>query len=395
MAYPTAGAGAGREGLTITKEGERASRRVRVGFDGRALNSPAAGIRRYTRELIKALGKLDDPVELVMLGGDPDERVVPDMEHVREPPHPPTNAGWMLVGLPLAVARSGVDLLHAPAYTAPFWNPVPTVLTIHDVSYARHPEWFPYRRDALRRAFYRRSALSAALVVTDSEFSAGEIRAAYGIAGDRLVVVPLGVSHAFTERRPGRLPSGVRQPFLLHVGDLHDRRNLGVVLRAVLAVRAREPGLALVLAGVDRGLGDGLRRMAEEAGAADAVVLLGPVDEPTLRALYGGAAALTYPSLYEGFGLPLLEAMACGTPVLASRAASIPEVVGDAGILLDPHDHEAWADAVSRVVGERSLAETLSGAGRARASEFTWERTARRTLAVYRGVLGIPRDQPV
>ena len=162
----------------------------RVGFDGRALTSPAAGVRRYTRELLRALTRLALPLELVMLGGDARAERPQGIAHVSEPPHPPTNAGWMIVGLPLAMRRARVDLLHAPAYTAPFWSPAPVVLTIHDVSYARRPEWFPYRRDRLRRAFYRESALRATAIVTDSTFSAGEIEAAYGIAADRITVVP-------------------------------------------------------------------------------------------------------------------------------------------------------------------------------------------------------------
>ena len=127
------------------------------------------------------------PVLVVVLGGSP--RDVPEgVPHVAEPRHPPTNLGWTLVGLPIAARRARIDLLHAPAYTAPVGIRTPVVVTIHDVSYERHPEWYPYRRDRLRRAFYRASARSAARVLTDSAFSAAEIHAAYGIARDRIVV---------------------------------------------------------------------------------------------------------------------------------------------------------------------------------------------------------------
>lgn len=365
---------------------------LRVGFDGRALTSPAAGVRRYTRELLRALSRLSLPLELVMLGGDPLAERPLGIPHIGEPPHPPTNAGWMLVGLPLAMRRGKVDLLHAPAYTAPFWSPAPVVLTIHDVSYARHPEWFPYRRDRLRRAFYRRSALSASAVITDSTFSATEIRAAYGIASEQITVVPLGVDSVFSNadaRTPTMLPTGVAAPYLLHVGDLHERRNLSMLVRALVAARKAGGALSdlrLVLAGVDRGVGDGLARQATDAGVAEAVIRLGKVDEAALRALYRGAFALVYPSLYEGFGLPLLEAMASGTPVVAARAASLPEVVGDAGILLDPHDDAAWTGALLQLAADPGLASSLRTAGRKRAAQHNWDRTARATFEVYQRV---------
>ena len=365
---------------------------LRVGFDGRALTSPAAGVRRYTRELLRALSRLSLPLELVMLGGDPLAERPLGIPHIGEPPHPPTNAGWMLVGLPLAMRRGKVDLLHAPAYTAPFWSPAPVVLTIHDVSYARHPEWFPYRRDRLRRAFYRRSALSASAVITDSTFSATEIRAAYGIASEQITVVPLGVDSVFSNadaRTPTMLPTGVAAPYLLHVGDLHERRNLSMLVRALVATRKAGGALSdlrLVLAGVDRGVGDGLTRQATDAGVAEAVIRLGKVDEAALRALYREAFALVYPSLYEGFGLPLLEAMASGTPVVAARAASLPEVVGDAGILLDPHDDAAWTGALLQLAADPGLASSLRTAGRKRAAQHNWDRTARATFEVYQRV---------
>jgi len=363
--------------------------RLRVGFDGRALTSPAAGVRRYAHELLGALAALGEPLDLILLGGDPSVAGPPGATRVAEPPHLPTNVGWTLIGLPQAMSRGRVDLLHAPSYTAPFWAPAPVVLTIHDVSYARRPEWFPYRRDALRRAFYRRSALSATTVITDSTFSASEIHAAYGIRSERMVVVPLGVDASFHAGQEvgSALPTSVSSPFVLHVGDLHERRNLPMLVGAVLEAKRRSPVLAalsLVLAGVDRGVADSLLAMAAEGGAPNAVVVLGSVDEASLRMLYRHALALLYPSFYEGFGLPLVEAMACGTPIVASQAASIPEVVGDAGLLLDPARGGDWADAIVRLAAEPALAADLRARGLARAAGFTWKRTAEMTLDVYR-----------
>jgi len=363
---------------------------LRVGIDGRSFTSPAAGVRRYVQQLVPALLGLGEPLVIVALGGVA-AALPPGVAHVAEPPHPPTNLGWTLVGLPLAVARGDVDLIHAPAYTAPFMTRTPLVVTIHDVSYERHPEWYPYRRDWLRRSFYRRSARAAGRILTDSAFSASEIAAAYGIPSDRICVIPLGAAPGFAPADGvglTDLPPHVTAPFLLHVGDLHERRNLPMLVTAMLDARRRGcSSLSLVLAGVDRGVGDDLSALAANAGARDAVIRLGVVDDARLQVLYRAATALVYPSLYEGFGLPVLEAMASGTPVVASHAASIPEVLGDAGILLPPTDGAAWTDALVRVVTNESLRATMRTHGLSRATTFSWARTARMTYDAYRRTL--------
>jgi glycosyltransferase involved in cell wall biosynthesis len=340
--------------------------------------------------LTGALLALGEPLEIVVLGGRDSSAVPAGTRYVAEPPHPPTNLGWTLVGVPRAARRARVDVIHAPAYTAPFWAFSPVVLTIHDVSYERQPQWYPYRRDWARRAFYRRSASAASHILTVSRFSATEITAAYRIPMERITVTPLGVDEAFAPPDPAvplELSAGVSPPYVLHVGDLHERRNLPMLVEALLAARrAGAATLSVVFAGTDRGVGDAICRMAARADSPDAVVMLGPVAERRLRALYRGAAALVYPSLYEGFGLPLIEAMACGTPVIASAVTSIPEVVGDGGLLLDPADTSAWTMALLEVANDEHVRARLRAAGLRRAAYFTWERTARLTLEAYRRV---------
>ena len=270
-------------------------------------------------------------------------------------------------------------------------GPRPLVLTIHDVSYARHPEWYPYRQDALRRAFYRRSAKSADRIVTDSEFSRSEIVAAYDLDPASIHVVPLAPGPEFQPGPALPLPAGVPGRYLLHVGDMHVRRNLPMVARSVLMLRALDAAyrdLTLVLTGADYGGGEALREMSCTACEMPPIVFLGIVPGETLVALYRSAAALVYPSRYEGFGLPLLEAMACGTPVIAARTSSIPEVAGDAAVLLDPDDESAWREAIRRVVEDRAFSDSLRSRGLARAAEFSWSRTARETAEIYRELLG-------
>ncbi len=364
---------------------------MRIAFDGRALRSPAAGVRRYARELFGAIARLDSTLDVLAVGARADETVPAGVRAVPAAFWLPTNLGWSAAGLPLAVARSGCDVFHAPAYTAPLWDARPLVLTIHDVSYARRPEWTPRRAGVLRRAFYRASARRADCLVTDSAFSRDEIVAAYGVNAGRIHVVPLGVSAAVQVQA-----REAREAIVLHVGDLHRRRNLGVLLEAVLALRA-EPSLAavrLVLAGVDRGVLDGLRQRARAAGQPQALDYRGTPGDDELARLYGRAAVFGYPSLYEGFGLPVLEAMASGVPVVASSRGAVPEVVGDAGLVVAPEDARAWRDALRVVLTDADRARDLAARGSARAASFTWERAASATLAVYAAAIRSRRRHP-
>lgn len=360
---------------------------LRVGVDGRAFSSPAGGVRRYVSELYAAIAEHHPDVEVVAIGAPPDAELPAGMR--RRPAITfPTNLGWMAASIPLAARGAALDVYHAPAYTAPLWGVHPQVLTIHDVSYERRPEWNAYRNDPVRRLFYRVSAHVADRIVTDSAFSRTEITAAYGVPEHRIDVVPLAAGRAFT---PGPFdPAGItgrRAPYALHVGDLHIRRNVCTVLAAILAARrsdAGTAGLSLVCAGVDRGTRDALVTQAREAGDPEALAILGPVSEAVLVNLYRGASLLVYPSRYEGFGLPILEAMQCGIPVLGSRASSIPEVVGDAGILLDELDVEQWTAAITAVVSDPRMRADLSKKSIERAALYSWARTARETVAAFR-----------
>jgi glycosyltransferase involved in cell wall biosynthesis len=262
--------------------------------------------------------------------------------------------------------------------------PCPVVLTLHDVVYARRPEWYPGRLDPVRRWFLRSSAQGADRIVTDSAFSRDEIVAAYGIPPERISVVPLAAGRSFSPE-----PGCARHLTVLHVGDLHTRRNLPMLLDVVLGLRAQVPSLAsltLRLIGVDHGVGPALRAEAARAGAPDAVLLEGPVNEAALVDAYRSAAVFAYPSQYEGFGLPVLEAMACATPVVASRAASIPDVAGDAAVLVPPTDQKAWFDALRSVLETPALRASLAERGVQRAAEFTWARSAEATMRVYRSL---------
>jgi len=329
-------------------------------------------------------------LEFVAVGWPADAALPPGIARGPAVAAVPNNLARAALALPLALSRAHLDLFHAPAYTAPLLGSTPMVLTIHDVSYARRPEFYAYRSGRVRQWFYRRSAWRAAHIITDSEFSKREIVAAYGIPDSRITVVPLGVGPEFTRgsaRSFAERPSIVR-PYLLHVGDLHPRRNIEMAARAIVEVNRRRgpaagPGVQLVCAGADSGSASVVKAVFAAAGQTDALRLTGPVSEADLLELYRGAAAFIYPSLYEGFGLPVLEAMACGTPVVALRAGSVPEVVGNAGILVDEGDERGLAEAVWRLLDQPERAAALGDRGAARAAAFNWSSTARATLAVY------------
>jgi glycosyltransferase involved in cell wall biosynthesis len=372
---------------------------MRVGVDGRTFESPAAGVRRYVLELYRAMLAADPSIELVAIGGSRHAPIPRGLRRRRAVPFP-TNLGWMAASIPLAARRARLDVYHAPAYTAPLWGVHPQVLTIHDVSYERRPEWNAYRNDPFRRLFYRRSAHAADRIITDSAFSREEIVAAYRIPEERIDVVPLAAAATFGPGLfdPAAAPLGVQQPYALHVGDLHVRRNITTALAAMLEVRRRlslepvPPKLPMfVCAGVDRGVGAALGTQAARAHDPGAILLTGPVSEAALLNLYRGAWMLLYPSRYEGFGLPVLEAMQCGVPVIGANVASVPEIVGDAGLLVDPTSDREWTDAIFRLATDPVLHARLSADGQRRARTFSWTRTAEQTLEVFRRAAGARR----
>ena len=272
----------------------------------------------------------------------------------------------------------------------------PQVLTIHDVSYERRPEWNAYRNDPVRRLFYRTSARVADRIVTDSGFSRTEISLAYGIPEPRIDVVPLAAATTFTpgEFEAANAGAAVRRPYALHVGDLHIRRNVRTALAAVLSLRRADPrtaSLSLVCAGIDRGTRAELILQAREAGDPEALTILGVVPDSRLLNLYRGAELLVYPSRYEGFGLPILEAMQCGIPVIGARAASVPEVVGPAGVIVDELDVEQWTAAILSVLVDPCVHAELARKSLEHAATYSWQRTARETVAVFHAAVASTR----
>ncbi len=328
-----------------------------------AINARAAvrreigGVERLSREMVERLPRLR-----------------PERYRVIRPPEALAHrAGhaWEQAALPL-LAR-GAELIYSPANLAPLASRRNAVV-IHDVAALRHPEWYRPAYVRYQRALLPAIARRARLVITVSEFSKGELIEVLGVRPERIAVVPNGVDERFTPAAKPAKPS--ERPYVLAVGTRIARKNLGVLGEA--AARLREQGIDIVRAGSGRGY----MREEEAAGLRE----LGYVSEDRLPGLYAGALALVLPSLYEGFGLPCLEAMACGVPVVASNAAALPETCGDAALLVDPHDASGFADALLRIATDGELRRRLAAASLARAAPFSWARTAEETDAALSGL---------
>ena len=357
------------------------------------------GIGRYARELARALPGTGDGLELrgFVLGREtaaPERSPGPSIPLVSRRQDP---RAWRVevafrhaAGRPMdtALGLSPGAIFHATDHLLPpLSRAIRTVFTLHDVSFARLPDTHTRLHGAYARAMVPRFLARADLILADSEATRREAIALYGVPEGKIRTVLLGVGDAFSPRPPAEIERvrerlGLPQHYVLAVGTLEPRKNLRTALAAYTALA--RPGLGLVLVGprgwhLEQAVGPELARGQGLAG----VVMTGAVDEADLAAIYSGASAFLYPSLHEGFGFPPLEALACGLPVLASDVTSLPEVVGDAGVLLPPTDVAAWVEALAAVLDDPARAADLKARGPRRAATFRWDRTARATRDAY------------
>jgi glycosyltransferase involved in cell wall biosynthesis len=304
----------------------------------------------------------------------------------------PQQLWWDQVVFPWRGGRARADLLVSPGMSAPVVRGRPVVLTVYDLALTRHPEWLPTRRS---RWYWGRwipfTARHASRVVVSSESTRRDLEELAGLSRARVSVIPLGAPLPVTQVAPAAVAAirrryGLEGPYLLYVGTVDRRKDLETLVRALPLL----PGSwSLALAGTLIAGRTRLPELVREAGLTARVRFLGFVPDDDLPPLYAGATVFVYPSHYEGFGLPPLEAMACGTPVVSYNVTSLPEVIGDAGVLLDPPvAPEALARAVARLVDDAALRADLVARGRERVGRFDWAETARRTHAVYEAALG-------
>lgn len=343
-----------------------------------------SGTGRYIEELVPALAALDADLELhvVGLGTGTSE------SSRRACSRSPLSKTYALhVTLPRLARRCSADLVHFTANVGALRMPRNAILTVHDLSFLHHPEWFSGSRAWYYRAAVPHSARTARRVIAVSRFTAGELQTWLGLPASRIDVVHNGISSRFQPAPPdarGLIRNTHRLPerFFLYVGTLEPRKNVPRLI-AAWSLIARETECDLVIAGREGWKTGPVRDAAEASPLRERIHFPGYIADEHLPALLSAATAFVWPSLFEGFGWPPLEAMACGTPVVTSNASSLPEIVEDAALTVDPYDTEALADAMRRIVADEALRGVLRGKGRDRAATFSWERAARETLAAY------------
>ncbi|MCS6882336.1 MAG: glycosyltransferase family 1 protein [Oscillochloridaceae bacterium] len=353
-----------------------------------------AGISHYVEQVLIQLGQIDRSnrysvyttrgLDRRALGLPDNFRVIPS----RLPTiNPRVRIPWEQLLAPMLLRRSGADLFHGVHSVVPIACPVPSVVTVHDLAFIRFPQTFrAYNRIYLDLAT-RLSVRRAARVLVVSEHTRREVIGLLGVPPERVVVTPNAVREHFRPPDPAALEvfrarKGLPERFVLYVGTLEPRKNLTTLLEAYAMV-ARDRAAPLLVGGGKGWMYDAVFQRLEALGLHERVRFVGYLDEEELPLWYAAATVFVFPSIYEGFGMPPLEAMACGAPVVASNTSSLPEVVGDAGLTVSPYDPAALAAAIRRLLDDADLRQELRERGFRQARAFSWRVTAERTLAAY------------
>jgi glycosyltransferase involved in cell wall biosynthesis len=372
---------------------------LRVGFDATAAVKQGGGIGRYVRELLRALASIDAPVDFKLFyaaARGTKTYPLPELTHKFGRRHLPFDDIWLArawhrLQIPLAVdwITGRIDVFHSPDFTLPpTRRGTRTLLTVHDLSFARDPDSaLPVLRTYLNRVVPR-SVARADHILADSLATRDDLVSLYGTPPEKISVLYSGVNDSFrpvtdTDRLlEVRAGYGLgHAPFVLAVGTLQPRKNYVRLIQAFAQLAHNE--LNLVIVGGRGWLYDDIFAQVKLLGLEGRVIFAGFASDADLPALYSAAAVFAYPSLYEGFGLPILEAFASGTPVITSTASCLPEVAGDAALLVSPDDVGALAHALRRVVAESDLRESLVQRGFARVRDFSWEESARKLVEIY------------
>ena len=370
---------------------------MHIAIDAHSVGAGLGGNETYATNLIEALADIDsvNRYTLYVTKKEAVERFAnrwPNVHLRLTLPHTP------LVRIPLTLTvelrRRPVDILHVQ-YTSPPFTPCPVVNTIHDLSFEHLPETFKRRSWRQMRLTIRRSAQSAAHILTDCDFARDDILRTYGIAPERVTAVPLAAAVRFSpvgdesELDRVRNKYGINGKYILTVGSIQPRKNIPRLIRAYSMLcreRNLEPLPKLVVVGKRGWLYEDTLATAESSTVRDQIILTGYVDDKDLPALYSAASCFVYPSYFEGFGIPPLEAMRCGTPTITGDRTCFPEIIGDAGLMVDPFDERAIMRGIARVLTEQTLRDELIEKGLERANSYDWLKTARQTLDVYESV---------
>ncbi len=366
---------------------------MRIAVDAHAIGRHLTGNEVYVRSLLREFSTLDPDSEFVAYVSEPGaEKLVPRRFGTRCVAANP----YLRLGMDLSrhVAGDRPDLLHVQ-YTAPLVNHCPVVTTVHDVSFIENPEYFPAFRRAQLRLNVARTVKLAARIITVSEFSRDAILRTYPVSPEKVRVIPNAVSPEFRVVSRGRATQSVRDrfgieaPFIFSVGDLQPRKNHIGLINAFAGMVAAHPELNhhLVIAGQNTWFTPRVMAAAQASGLSSRIHFTGFVTDAELVQLYNACDCFVFPSFYEGFGLPILEAMACGRAVACSNTSAMPEVAEGAGLLFDPRNPTSISRAIADILLDAELRERMEARGLQRAAQFNWRKSARATLDVYREVL--------
>lgn len=371
---------------------------MRIGIDATALPSQPVGAGNYIIHLVRALARENERYDLLVFAHPAGRELigVPESERfhwaVIPGENPVRRLLWEQFSLPGLARRNRLDLLHSLHYTRPWRLPCLSVVTFHDMTFFLYPQLHTRSKQVFFPLVIRASARSANALIAVSDSTRRDSLRLLGIPAEKIFTTQLGVDPAFHPIRDPKRWEEIRQKyqlpdrFILYVGLVEPRKNLPGLIQAYHLAVERGIEHRLVIVG---GFGWRYRQVLEEVearGLQERVRFTGYIPQVDLPIVYNLASLFVYPTLYEGFGLPALEAMACGTPVVTSDVASLPEIVGEAGILVPPGDQQALSQALQEVLGNQGLQDRLATKGPERASQFTWERTARQTLQVYQHV---------
>jgi glycosyltransferase involved in cell wall biosynthesis len=342
------------------------------------------GTEIYLRRLLGALASIDSTNEyFVFTNRETGVDLVPRRDNFHWKPQPlrawfrPGRILWEQIALPVEAMRYRLDVLFNPGFTAPVLAPCPSVTVFHDLQHKRHPEYFRWFDLPFWNLLLWASAHRSRRLIAVSEATRSDLMAAYDLPADRVSVVLHGVEEEFFSLDRSRM-----EGFVLCVSTLHPHKNLERLIRAYARQKRNWP---LIIAGMRGFLAEALDELIAELGVKESVQLTGWIPREELLQLYAKARAFVYPSTFEGFGMPVLEAMAAGVPVACSDIPPLREVAGDAALFFDPMNEEAIADALDRILTDAELRAGLTSAGPTRAKSFTWERSAKETLEVLSG----------
>lgn len=369
---------------------------MRFGLDGIPLAGQRSGVGHYTFELARALAEVAPAHEFEVVSPfslsafvETENYLLPNLRFVGAGAEDSKRRGWWAIGLPRYCNQASFNLFHGTNFELPYWSKCPTVLTIHDLSLLLYPETHEkgrVRRARLKLPFIARKATA---IITPSETVKNEVCLHLNIRADKVFAIPEAARRCFypvsaSESRPVCERLGVKAQFILFVGTIEPRKNILNLVRAFEEINQTGlPDLQLVIAGKEGWLSSGLMAYLRDSQIKDHVLFTGHVSDDELRALYSACRVFVYPSLYEGFGLPLLEAMACGAPVVASNVPGVVETVGDVARLVSPQDFGDLTQVIKCLLKDSRERESRSAAGIQHVKQFSWERTASATLAVY------------